>query len=429
MPIRWRKIIFNEVLLLILDVFVLLETLLCVCSIYKIRTISVAYKTCSVRIQEAFDMYENGQAHNPIYPQPPNQDIITLFPAINQAEYQRALDVTACLFKLPLDIIAFVCLVLILVLNHRYILGHKLYELNHNRKAEVGLGLFSTEDMLRKKISKTDPQFRSESILEPHQMIARQAVGGVVDLLFIVLFVLQVISPWRMVMTVGTCARFLNEIREIPYSQQNIRENETRVYDRMGLIRGECFKNLLMSMIDLIGFAIIIASLAAVWRIYYQVFIIKTVRTKPHKEIAKTLGVVESHHRLNMLVAAEFRFVGSILVDLIFAPFALIDAIAFWNYGKLYHWMKSSKHDDFQEHRSIIFYIFVETMSQVLVVLCWVFGFTTILRISTFLRFMKIIEKEKNDMHAFKKYIEGNYKKLRELAVSGKPKSVLMGDI
>ena len=372
-------------------------------------------------MQTSFNVCKEKQVENPFYTEPAKQAVSQLLEEIREAESEKASNIIKCLLKLPLDIIAFVGLGFILILNHRYIVGHKLYELNHNRKAKFGLGLFSTEELFRKKISKTDPQYKSEDIFEPHRMIVNQAIYGVVDLLFIIPFLCQIISPWRMGMTITTCSRFLKEIRGLSYSADYIDENETQVYNLMGLIRKECYENLLMSLVDLLAFAIIIASVIPVWRFYYQIFIIKTVFKKSHKEVAQILGVVESHHRLNMLAAAESKFFGIILIDLLFLPFFLVDALAFWNYGNLYHWLKQSKHDDFQKHRSIIFITFVETMSQLLVLFIWIFGIATILRVRTFFRFARIIVIENHKAHVLKKKDEDeeDYKKVRERAISG----------
>ena len=401
--------------LFLLDLLVAIVTLLCGVSIYKIRTIIAVYKGCSTEIQKSLDLCKERQIDNPFDTDSEKQAIFKLLKEIKQAEFEKASIIAISLLKLPLDIIAFAGLVFILILNHRYIVGHKLYELHHNQKAEFGLGLFSTEELFRKKISKTDPQYKSEDIFEPHRMIVNQAIYGVVDLLFIIPFLCQIISPWRMGMTITTCSRFLKEIRGLSYSADYIDENETQVYNLMGLIRKECYENLFMSILDVFGIAIIIVSPAAVWRIYYQIFIIKTVISNPHKEIAQLLCVKESHHRLNMLVAAEFKLLGVIFFDLLCLPFALVDAVAFWNYGKLHYWLKQSKHDDFREHRAIIFHIFVETLSQVLRLLCWIVGIATLLRIRTFLRFVKIIVAlKKNDDGE-----EDDYKKARERAVKG----------
>lgn len=379
------------------------------------------YDRCSSKIQEGIRQTRTRQLQNQFFTEQAKEDVAELVSEISYIEGEKAVTVAISVCKLLLDIIAFVCLLFILILHHRYLIGLKLYEFELNKRPNFGLNLFSTEKQLRDRINNANnaEAHYKEQTPHVHWRIIRQAIGGITDLLFIGFFLCQIISPWRIAMTMGTCSRKFREISSLPRVHNNFYRDQLQIDERMGEIRRECSWNLIMSILDLFGLVLMALNSVAVWRFYYQIFIIKTVIKAPHQEVVSKLRVWQSHHRFNMLIYAEFQFFGDILIDLLFLPFFLVIAITPWNYGRLYHWLRLSKGEDFDEHRSIVFHLFIIIVSGFLAVASWIFGIGSLLRIRTFIRFAKIIRRDHYNAKALRK--SGyDHKEEKELAISSK---------
>lgn len=359
----------------------------------------ISTRVCSQGIRTAFEIYE--ESKKALGGNPSEADLVNrmeiLMKSVRDRELEARGDYFLSFLKLLADLAALVCLAAILIFHHRYWLGCKLYQLKYDKKPVFAFGLFVSEARMRVKYSRDGgPSTKPENILEPHSIIVELAIGAFVDIFFFALFLLQIVAPWRFIISITTISKYIKEIRSLSWEEKKRGWAEQVIESNVARIRKECFSNLIMTIADIIALAIFTLTLLSVWRIYYQIYILQTLTKKlEREEAARRLRITESDHRLDMLFKAELKLFGNVLVDLLVLPFMLVNIVTVWNWGKLYKWLSLSRHDDFGGHRFIVLEIFAESLTQILALIGWIIGVVALLRIRTFFRFAKVIKKNK----------------------------------